>query len=191
MESLINWQGLTSIGKIFWIVAIVSSLAFLIMIVITLFFGDTDVDGHLEGDVSVGEGFSGFILNVKSIISFLLMFGWAGVVGMSITSSMFWVIFISFVFGILGMLIAAGILYAATRLTYSGTLDLNNSIGKTGTVVLSIPAKMNGKGQVQVIIQNSLRTLEAVTEENFDLPSGTEIQVIDITDNNVLKVIQK
>jgi hypothetical protein len=191
MENLINWQGLTSMGKIFWIIAIISSLAFLVMIVISLFFGDTDVDGHLEGDVSIGEGFSGFILNVKSIISFLLMFGWAGVVGMSITNSMFWVIFISFVFGIMGMIIAASILYAATKLTYSGTLDMNNAIGKTGTVVLSIPAKMNGKGQVQVIIQNSLRTLEAVTEESIDLPSGTEIQVIDITENNILKVIQK
>jgi hypothetical protein len=110
---------------------------------------------------------------------------------MGLTHSLFLNILISAFFGILGMVVAALILYSATKLTYNGTLDLNNAIGKTGVVVLSIPPKKEGRGQVQVVIQNSLRTLEAVSEEIDIIKSGTQIQVIDIAEDNVLVVITK
>lgn len=189
MFELLNWEQLPALAKFFWIIAIASSVIFLVLLILSFLATDldnVDIDaGHLDLDVS------GVFLNSKSILAFLIMFGWAGVVAFSIFKSFTWIIVFAIFFGILGLLVAALILWGLYKLKEEGTLDLNNAIGKTGTVILRIPPKMQGKGQVQVVIQNSLRTLDAMTEENEIIPSGKEIQIIDIIGDNVLKVISK
>jgi membrane-bound ClpP family serine protease len=66
-----------------------------------------------------------------------------------------------------------------------GTLNLENAIGKIGTVYLSIPANSNGEGQIQIEVQGRLTTLDAksVGEE---IKTGRKVLVYDVKDGKLL-----
>ncbi|MBN2893133.1 MAG: NfeD family protein [Bacteroidales bacterium] len=189
---LFAWEQLPLMGKIYWILAVPSTAIFLILLVLS-FFGadaDADIDGGDIGDVDIGEGLGGFILSFKSIISFVMMFGWAGIISMTFDLSIALTIIVAVITGLVSLIAVASLLYFITKMSYSGTMNLENSIGKVGSVILRIPSKKQGIGQIQVNVQGSLRTLEAMTEEKEQIKSGTNVQVIDVQDN-ILIVIPK
>jgi len=193
---LISWENLSLLGKIYWIMAIPSTAIFLILLVLSFFGADADADIDVDldsdiGDVDVGEGFGGFILSFKSVISFMMMFGWAGIISQAFKLSTTLTIIISIIAGIVSLIAVAGLLYLFSKLSYSGTMKMENAIGKVGNVVLRIPGKKSGAGQIQINIQGSLRTLEAMTEEPEEINSGSSVQVIDIINDDVLLVIPK
>jgi membrane-bound ClpP family serine protease len=97
---------------------------------------------------------------------------------------------ISLGIGILMMLFTAWLFFMMMKLQSSGTLDVKNAIGQNGEVYLTIPAKKKGSGQVQLIIQGTYRTLDAVTEELEEIKTGTFIEVVDVI-NDTLVVRKK
>ncbi len=194
MVLIFNWENLSTLGKIYWIIAIPSTTIFLILLILSFLGADADhpdnIDIH-EGDIGTAESFGGFLINVKSILSFLMMFGWAGVISLGFKISTLSTLFIAVITGLITLVLVAVLLYLVTRLSYDGTLNIENAIGKTGDVILHIPAKKAGFGQIQVNVQGSLRTLEAVTEEAEEIKTGTKVLVVDVMDNNVLLVLPK
>ncbi len=189
---LFNWENLSLLGKIYWILAIPSTAIFIILFVLSLFGADADTDGDAGGaDVDISEGFGGFILSFKSIISFMMMFGWAGIIGQSFNLSIIITIVIAVVSGLVSLFAIAGLLYFFNKMSYSGTMHLENAIGNEGQVILHIPAKKKGAGQVQINIQGSLRTIEAVTEELEEIKSETTVLVIEIVNKDTLLVVPK
>jgi hypothetical protein len=73
------------------------------------------------------------------------------------------------------------------KLTDSGTLNLNGAVGKIGSVYLTIPAKRSGLGKVQVKVQG-LQTLDAMTDSEEEIKTGSVIEVVDILNNEILLV---
>jgi len=187
---LFSLDDLSLIEKIYWILALPSTTIFLILMVLSFFGVDGDADGDV-GDVDIAEGFGGFILSFKSLLSFMMMFGWAGIIGHAFHLDTILTIVIAVITGLISLAAVAGLLYFFSKMSYSGTMSLDNAIGKAGTVVLRIPAKKNGFGQIQINVQGSLRTLDAVTEEPEIISSGTNVQVIDIVNNDTLLVVPK
>jgi membrane protein implicated in regulation of membrane protease activity len=195
---LFAWETMSLMTKIYWIIAIPSTAIFLILFILSFFGADTDgdfdaggADMHDGGGVDISEGFSGFIISFKSVMSFLMMFGWSGIIGHSFNLGIILTLVIAFITGVVALFAVAGLLYFITKMSYDGTLKLENAIGKTGQVILRIPAKKQGYGQVQINVQGSLRTLEAMTEEKDEIKSGTTVQVIDIIDEERLLVVPK
>jgi hypothetical protein len=84
----------------------------------------------------------------------------------------------------------AAIFYLMSKLSYSGTLQMENAIGKTGNVYLPIPARRAGVGKVQIKVQGAVRTLDAMTEELEDIKSGSIVEVLEIINQNILIVRQ-
>ncbi|MBN2662844.1 MAG: NfeD family protein [Bacteroidales bacterium] len=187
---LFNWENLSLIGKLYWIFAIPSTAIFAILMILSFFGADGDADID-DGSVDIGEGFGGFILSFKSLISFMMMFGWAGIISHAFNLNTILTIIIAFITGLVSLLAVAGLLYFFSKMSYSGTMELENAIGKEGQVVLRIPAKKSGSGQVQLNVQGSFRTLDAVTEEPEEIKSGTNVQVIDIVNTDTLLVVPK
>ncbi len=180
---LLTWENLPLMGQIYWIVAISSTTIFVILFILS-FFGadaDADIDGDVDGDI--GSDIGGFIINFKSIMSFAMMFGWAGVISMTFNLNSMLTLIVAVVTGLVSLIAVAFLLFFLSKLSYSGNMKKENAIGKTGTVVLRIPPKRQGVGQIQIQIQGGLRTLEAMTEEEELLKSGTNVLVIDIQDN--------
>ncbi len=112
-----------------------------------------------------------------------MMFGWAGVISMTFNLNSMLTLIVAVVTGLVSLIAVAFLLFFLSKLSYSGNMKKENAIGKTGTVVLRIPPKRQGVGQIQIQIQGGLRTLEAMTEEEELLKSGTNVLVIDIQDN--------
>lgn len=178
--------------KIFWIVALIGSVFFLIMLVTTFFGGDVDMDSDIGGaevDFDIdGGGF--YFFTIKNLVAFFTIFGWAGIAAIDADLSKGMVVFIAFSSGLVMMLIMAGLFYMISKLNDSGTLITKNAIGAIGDVYLTVGASRSKIGKVSVRIQGALRELEGLTDEKEDLKQGTVVKVIDVTSNGIL-IIEK
>jgi hypothetical protein len=86
------------------------------------------------------------------------------------------------------MLLMATLFYLMSKLAENGTLKMNNAVGKLGEVYLVIPAGRGGMGKVQLNVQGSLRTLDAITDDLEKIPTSSIIQVLDVIDDQILLV---
>ncbi len=67
---------------------------------------------------------------------------------------------------------------------------IENAIGQTGEVYLRIPPNREGHGKLQVEIQGTLREMDAITDDEKELPTGSIAQVLEIVNNQILLVTQ-
>ncbi len=185
-----SWQSLDLIEKIYWSIAIPFSFIFVIQIILTFFGGDIDeIEADGDSDVSV-EGDTGIefqFITLKNLVAFFTIFGWAGIASLDGGLGISKTVIISTLSGLVMMTIMASIVYFMGKLTDSGTLNLNNAIGKTGSVYLTIPAKRSGLGKVQIKVQG-LQTLDAMTDYEEDIKTGGVVDVIEILNNEILVV---
>ncbi|WP_372753081.1 hypothetical protein [Labilibaculum sp.] len=184
------WSAMEMVEKIFWGISIPFSLLFLIQIVLTFIGGDFDdvsaegdADLAIEGDVGIDFQF----ISLKNMIAFFAVFGWTGIICMDMGLSAGVSTLIATLAGLLMMLIMASILYFMGKLIEEGTLNINNSIGKTGNVYLTVPANRKGMGKVQIEVQG-LQTLDAITDNDSDISTGSLIQVVEVLNDQILVV---
>ena len=185
-----SWQSLLLIEKIYWCIAIPFSALFVIQIVLTFFGGDIDefeADGDSDVSVDNDTGIDFQFLTLKNLVAFFTIFGWAGIASLDGGLGVGKTVIISSVSGFVMMSIMASIVYFMGKLTDSGTLNLNNAVGKIGSVYLTIPAKREGLGKVQIKVQG-LRTLDAMTDYAEEIKTGAVIDVIEILNNEILVV---
>lgn len=189
------WDALSTLQKIHWAIALPATLIFLIQLTMTIVGGDADdvdidSDGGFDAD---GDGMDDgmHILSVRSIVSFLMFYGWSGLAAIERGGLAWWgVSGISLIVGAVMMLFTAWLFFTLIKLQESGTMKLTNAIGKQGEVYLTIPSKKQGEGKVQIIVQGSYKTLDAMTEDVEEIKTGTSIEVVEIV-NGVLIVKRK
>ena len=186
------WEGLPTITRIYWLIAISASLIFLIQTVMTFIGADSDT-GHLDafGDadasISTDHGIGFQLISFKNFIAFFTIFGWSGLACIESKLSIVATVAISVVCGLLMMVIMTSIYYFMGKLTESGNVTMEKIIGKTGSVYLVIPAKRKASGKIQIQHQGYL-TLDAMTDEETDIPTGSVIQVSGIINDNLVLV---
>ena len=173
--------------QVFWFIAIIFSVLFLIQFIILLIGLDSDSSGlDHPGDIHPMEHeFSA--LSARSIIAFFTFFGWTGVLAMHNNLGVWVAAILSTMTGLMAMFIVAYLMYKFAQLEQSGTLNLYNALDQEGEVYLTIPSQEQGRGKVHVTIDGRIRELDAVTEGDM-LKTGTLIKVVEIMDDNVLKV---
>lgn len=175
--------------KIYWTIALIASLVFVIIMILTFIGGETDgleTDTEIESDTGIGFQFITF----KNLVGFFTIFGWSGIACMDSGLSKPSTIVISFVCGFIMMTIMAAMFYYMRKLNDSGTLNFKNAIGAVGEVYLTIGANRSSIGKVHVKIQGALRELEALTDSETALKSSAVIKVKDVTENGILIVEQ-
>jgi hypothetical protein len=181
------WETLTMPLKVFWVLAVPFSVFFILQLFTTLFGHDHHHDAHShDSDFEDGVGFN--LFTIKNLIAFFCIFGWVGIA--SVDSGVSTVL--SFVFATIGgliiMVLMTTIVYYLAKASVDGTMKFKNAIGAAGEVYLTIPANRGSVGMVQVKVQGSLRTLEAVTDDEKDIPTGKLIKVMKVVSNNLLVV---
>lgn len=185
------WHDLLLFEKIHWTIAIPFSLLFLVQVVLTFLGGDIDgsdaASGDADASIDSDSGIDFQFITLKNLIAFFTIYGWTGIVCISGGLGIGLTTILSLIAGVTMMVIMSAIAYFMGKLTDSGTLDLNNAIGKTGTIYLTIPAKRSGMGKVQIQVQG-LQTLDAMTDEEHELPTGGLVEVIQIINNELLLV---
>ncbi len=208
------WEALSSLGRVFACIAIPATLVLLIQTILSIIGisgGDTDVDGaDLDGDgipdisempdgvfgsdsAEVDDALdSGFrLLSLRSIIAFLTIFGWVGLITERNGLGTAWSLLISFASGLVAMFVVAGAIHWMVHLQSDGTRNIRNALGKSGTVYLYIPASRGGPGKVNLMLEDAFVELNAVTDEDKTIPSGKEVVVVGLSGQNTLVVKSK
>jgi membrane protein implicated in regulation of membrane protease activity len=176
--------------KIYWCIAIPFSIVFIIQLVLTFIGGDFDdagSTGDADASIDADEGIGFQFISIKNISGFFTIFSWTGIAAINAGKSMPFTIIVSVLAGLAMMTLMATLIYYMGKLSEDGTLKLNNAIGKLGTAYLKIPAQRKGMGKVQIKVQG-YRTLDAITDDMEDIPTGAVVDVVDIINDEILLV---
>jgi hypothetical protein len=183
------WVSLEMFDKAVWIIAFSVSLIFLIQTVMTFIGMDSDMgmDADFDGDMTDDSSGPFQLFTFRNFINFFLGFSWTVIAfRQQVPNLTLLVLIASFV----GTAIVAGIMfmfYFMGKMQQSGTMDIQQSVGKSADVYLTIPGYKNGMGKVHVNVQGSIRELDAITEADT-LPSGSLVKVVSVIEERVLVV---
>jgi hypothetical protein len=164
ISEFVNGGGMMSV---YWGFAIGGSAIFAITAIAALFgmggaeSGDVDVD--MDGEIDIVHPDSGIfdfkLISFRSILAFIAMFGWGGVV----FGEYGWKGFgIAIACGLVTMVITAYLIMSILKLQQSGTRANASLVGQKGTVYLAIPA--GGRGKVILDLGDSTREIAAFSE---------------------------
>jgi membrane protein implicated in regulation of membrane protease activity len=182
-----DWfSNLEFLPKVYWLVAIIGSLIFSVVMIMAFTGGDADGIDDLDSDMDAGAGFQ--FISFKNLVGFFTIFGWSGIACIDAGFSTPLTIVISVICGLLMMVIMATLFYFISKLTDSGTLNYKNALDAVGEVYLTIGEDRSRMGKVSVSVQGTMRELDALTDSLTELKSGTIIKVVDVTSNGILIV---
>lgn len=176
----------------FWICAISGSLFFLINTIISFTSGldnSTDISSHeISHDGIDGSDASFHLISLTSLTGFVMMFGWTGLAALEQAQLNAGISFlIAGLAGFITMYITALLFKSARKLISSGSVfEIENSVGKKGTVYAKIPK--GGKGQIQVILADMTREIDAVSEDSEEIESNKSVEVVKVLDNTTVVV---
>ncbi len=189
MNEMISQAGkyLSSAHAVYWFFAVIGSAVFVIQFLLTLIgLGDvgTDIDG--DGDISFGEhadsGLGDFhIFSIRSIVAFVMFFGWGGV----LWGQHGWLGFTGAL--LLGggmMLVTALLLLVMMKLQQESNIGSKEIVGCSGVVYLRIPEGEQGK--VTVTVAERTREIKAVADG--ELKKGVAVDVIKHINGRLYKV---
>lgn len=187
-------ESLEPLLKMFWYVAVPSSLIFIIQTVMS-FIGlesshnmDFEINSDADFNIDSAEHDSHFqLFSLRNLINFLLGFSWTGISFYSTIAYKPLLILMSFIVGCLFVYIFIVIINQALKLSEDNTFNLKDAIGKTAEVYLTIPGERSGNGKIMVSVKGSYHELEAMTE-NEKILSGTIVRVIYIDEGDILIV---
>src|SRR5688500_8869010 len=113
------WESLTSAHQVFWFIAIIFSVLFLIQFIFLIvgFVSDSDFDQSCEAG-SFELEFSA--LSVRSIIAFFTFFGWTGVLALNNQLNVWIAVVLASVTGLSAMFLVAYMIYKFAQLEQSG-----------------------------------------------------------------------
>src|SRR5690606_15625928 len=178
------WIGLSGTEQFFWILAIFSSVVFLMVFVVSLLGFDADSDIDLDAgtdlDTDTGFGHDFPVFRLKSITAVLTFFSWTGVLLTGEGRSIWEIIPYSILSGLIAMALVVFLLKKFSDLTESGTADPLDLIFEKGDVYLPIPPRQLGSGKVHVTLNKSLREMNAVTMDDEIIRTGEKIRVLEI-----------
>ena len=189
---------LTVLDKIFVVSAVLGGLVVIIRLILQFVGGDADadmgdIDVDMDVDVDVADGSmdtgdAGIsLLSLQGLSGFMLMFGLVGLALHRQTEvASYWSIAGGFAAGLLMMWILARLMMFFKKLQSSGTLNLQNALGKEGQVYLTIPSR--GLGKAQVVVQGRLKVLEARAQDDEAIKTGERVKVAKLVSGNVLVV---
>ena len=190
------WESLSGIYRFFWTTSVISSVVFIVMVILSILGGDSDADadadfdadGDAGGDADMGGGMMSYILSFKTLMAFLLGASWTGLSALYQGWSIFAIALVSVLSGILMMALMAFLLSMFVKLQHDSTLEMANTIGASGVAYVTIPASGGTGGQVEILVNNSYKTFEAITDEATPIATEEPIVVADLLEGNVLLV---
>ena len=173
MEQIFFWLGIVS--ALFMIVQI-------ILMCLSSFGGDVDLDGDGDIDVDTDSGVS--IFTVKTITAFFALGSWAGFLTCTLVpESLHWLsIIVALFVGTLAMIGMALLLRAILKLQCNGAFQIEKTVGKQATVYVSIPPSRSGRGKITMNAQGRFVELDAVTDTDTRLAVDEVVEIVS-TDN--------
>ena len=89
------------------------------------------------------------------------------------------------------MIVLSLLIKAVMKLRNDGNLDNKNALGVSGRVYLTIPPSRTGEGKVNILLQGTYVEMDAVTDEDAPITTGSEVVVTGISGQTTLIVKRK
>lgn len=197
--STISW-----IEIIYWGSTIIGGTLFILRTILFLVGGGMehdDFDTHFDVDISpdhdlhldldhtdaiTDTDFSFKLLSMQGVTAFFMMFGLVGLALLAANIAIILTIIGGVLAGIFSVWVISILFAQMKRLQSDGTLIIQNAIGRSGSVYLTIPAK--GSGQVQVSVQGALKIFDAISEDKKGIETGKKVRVTGVIEDNTLVV---
>ncbi|MCR5395455.1 MAG: NfeD family protein [Bacteroidales bacterium] len=183
-----TYKTLNPMLQIYWGMAIVASVVFIFQ-AISVFAGfdaDADVSGT-DADFDA-DGFH--LVSIKTIVCFILGFGWTGVLLWDDIVNGWLLSLIATLVGLLFMSLIAYMLYMVMKLDKDNTFHIQQTVGMEADVYLAIPGERAESGKVLVSVNGSLHELEALTDNADKIPTGSKVRVTSV-EGNSLVIVEK
>lgn len=193
MHALSEWfVALDPTLRFYWGLAIFSTFIFVAQTVLSfLGMGDHDFDAPSDADVgsdATDDAGAMHLLSFRNVIYFLFGMSWAGVSLWHTIGNLAVLILVTLLVGCAFVAIFMVIFRSMLKLQHNGAFDIRDAVGKTVDVYLRIPANRKGQGKVQVSFHGSIQELDAQTDSDVPLPSGSKVRVKEVLDGRVLLV---
>src|SRR5690554_2798937 len=185
------FRNLSSVETTYFYISLFSTIIFVLQSVFTFldlgegFDLDSDFDGEIDGDLSTSIGLPFKLFTVRGIIGFFMLFGWSGFLFSKNGLNFYLTFILSLLCGSLMMLIISLIYYFVEKLGESGNISLKDTVGKEGQVYIPILKGNSGTGKVSIIINESLKELDAITYKE-ELKSGDIVKVVDVVNDKIV-----
>jgi hypothetical protein len=142
--------------------------------------GDLPTGDHVDADISFK------LMSVQGLTSFFMMFGLVGLALLKAGLPVLLTVLGGMLAGLVTVAITGLIFTQMKRLQTEGTINIQNTIGTEGSVYLTVPK--NGTGQVQIIVQGSLKIFDAVSKNKSVIATGEKVHVVGVAAGNTLIV---
>lgn len=189
------YNALPSTLQVYWVIALVTSLVFIIQMVLTFIgIGDADSDVDFGGDADFSDGGTLDIggamqlFTIRNFINFLLGLGWGGVCLYSVIPNTIVLSVVAILVGVLFVYIFLIIYKQLRKLEGNGAYHIDDCVGQTVDVYLAIPANRSGMGKVQISFFGSVQELGAMTDSDEPIRSGAKVRVLDVIDGTTVLV---
>ncbi len=178
--------------KIFWYIAIPTSIIFLVQTILTVIGADHDFGHDLGFDTDVHtdvhtdhDAFQ--LFSLRNLINFLLGLSWSGISFYDTIENKPLLIAVSFLIGCIFVFMFFAIIKQIQKLAEDNSFQISNALNKTAEVYLTIPENKSGKGKIMISVNGTFHELEAMTD-NEKIASGKTVKVIRVENNNTLIV---
>lgn len=148
---------------------------------------DTELGQHGVGHGNLSTWLFS-VLSFKTVTAALAFFGLAGCAANAAQMSSPAQIVIASAAGLGAMYGVHWIMKLLYRLSQDNTIRLDHSVGKEGTVYLTIPAERKGTGKVQFKLQNRLVDYPAITSHDEPLKTGAKIRIVAVVGQGTVEV---
>jgi len=171
------------IDQLFFYSAVGGGALFVIQLILLFMGGTTDVDIDLDADVDIGGDVghaaadaSFKVLSLQGITAFIMMFGLVGwAMRADSKAGPMASLAVAVAAGAASTWLIGKIFTTFHRLQSSGTLNMKGALGASGQIYLTVEPDKPGK--VNITVGNRLLTMEAITEGDDILKTGTPIIV--------------
>lgn len=172
--------------QLFWGIALITSVFFVIQTIMAFMGLDTDTDdGAGFYDVEM-EGLSGYF-SFRNLVNFLLGYGWGGVLLQGVIPNMVWLEVAAVGVGLLFVIVFVVILRQVMKLSTDKTFHLDEAVGLIADTYLRIPGEKSGVGKVMVSVRGSVHEIDAMTLGET-IPTGTKVRVTKVIGSELLEV---
>lgn len=125
------------------------------------------------------------LVSFKNIVAFFSVFGWVSISslyqGYTLTTSLI----IGAVSGIIVMLVMSVLFYYVQKAKENSKPEKPKRITTTGKVIETIGKKRSSMGQINIKIDGVNKNMDALTDFEHDIISGTKVRVESVTSSGI------
>jgi hypothetical protein len=185
-ETFTKFKDLINQNTLFWFCALLGSGMFIIQFLLTLL---GNIDHADSGDTELNTIHFKW-MSKQALTGFLMMFGWSALAcqhQFSLPRSI--TLVIALVAGVVTAVINGFIFKMARKLHSPGSVfRLEDTVGKEATVYLRIPK--GGVGKISISLHQITHEVDAMAQNEEELPSFTPVRVVKKADDKTVIVIQ-